>query len=238
MAFIGGIPSGGQSADLARTTDSAPPEYGELLAKYVTPRGVRYEAWHQNQKDMTAIGKVTNFFARTLPPTDRNASLAWHLNAYNSWILNNILKKYPTNGPLDGEILFFHGKRIVISGKKTSFDQLEQKEIRPVFKEPRVHFALNCASESCPPLMNRPFTAKALDADLDRLARAFINDNPHGVVPQPDGKTLKLSKIFEWYEEDFGGKAKEIEFINKYRRSPVSGTIEFLEYSWKLNRAS
>ena len=80
-------------------------------------------------------------------PKDRDTALAWHINAYNSWILHNILAKYPTKGPLAGEPLFFHGNRIVISGGKTSFNDLEQKVIRPTFKEPRVHFALNCAFE-------------------------------------------------------------------------------------------
>lgn len=222
-------------ADLSRATESAPLPYAELLARYATPNGVRYADWHSNQTDMENLRTVVDFYASTLPPTDRDTSLAWHLNAYNAWILHNILKKYPTKGPLDGETLFFHGNRITISGKKTSFDQLEQKVIRPTFKEPRIHFAVNCASESCPPLNTTPFTATTLDADLERLTRTFINDNPQGVVPA--GNKVKLSKIFDWYAEDFGGKDQLITYINRYRNEPISASakVEFFDYSWKLN---
>lgn len=212
-----------------------PAAYAELLQKYVTPTGVRYADWHSNPDDMKKIEEVANFYATTTPPADRNANLAWHLNAYNAWILRNILAKYPTKGPLDGETLFFHGNRIVISGKKTSFNDLEQKMIRPVFKEPRIHFALNCASESCPPLNAQPFDATSLDGDLNRLTRAFINNNPQGVVPA--GNEVKLSKIFQWYADDFGGKNALVTFINRYRQNPLPEKIktEFLDYSWKLN---
>lgn len=222
-------------ANLPRATESAPPAYKELLSRYVTPRGVRYDAWHKNSGDMEKLRTVVDFYANTLPPSDSDSSLAWHLNAYNAWILHNILKKYPTKGPLDGETLFFHGKRIIISGKKTSFDHLEQKIIRPTFKEPRIHFAVNCASESCPPLHTTPFTAANLDADLEFLTRQFINKNPQGVVP--DGDRVKLSKIFEWYAEDFGGKKQLLPYINRYREQPVpaEARVEFLDYSWKLN---
>lgn len=222
-------------AGLPRATEAAPPAYAELLARYADPDGVRYAAWHSNQADMEKLRTVVDFYASTLPPTDRDTSLAWHLNAYNAWILHNILKKYPTQGPLDGETLFFHGNRIIVSGKETSFDHLEQKIIRPTFDEPRIHFAINCASESCPPLNTKPFTAATLDADLDRLTRSFINENPQGVVVGHD--TVKLSKIFEWYGEDFGGKDRLITFINRYRGQsiPAEAEVEFLDYSWNLN---
>ncbi len=222
-------------ADLPRAAESAPPAYVELLASYATPEGVRYSAWHANAEDMDKLQMVVDFYANTRPPKDHDTSLAWHLNAYNAWILHNILKKYPTKGPLDGETLFFHGNRITISGKQTSFDHLEQKVIRPTFKEPRIHFALNCASESCPPLNTKPFTAAKLDTDLERLTLEFINKNPQGVVSERSG--IKLSKIFEWYADDFGGKNELVAYINRYREHPLPANVkvEFLDYSWKLN---
>ena len=232
-------PSCSQATHTRVAESASPSDYAELLKTYVTPEGVRYAAWHANKADVDRMKKVAEFFASTTPPADRDASLAWHINAYNAWILNNILKKYPTKGPLDGETLFFHGNRIVVSGEKTSFNNIEQKVIRPVFKDPRVHFALNCASESCPPLQNKPFAAASLDSDLERLARAFINGNPHGVMLVPNAKTVKLSKIFEWYADDFGGKGNQLKFINRYRQQPVpaDARIEFFDYSWNLNQA-
>jgi len=225
----------GARADLPRAKESAPPAYEELLDRYAMPEGVRYAAWHGNAGDMEKLRSVVDFYSSTLPPADRDASLAWHLNAYNAWILHNILAKYPTEGPLDGETLFFHGNRIVISGQKTSLNYLEQKVIRPTFQEPRIHFAINCASESCPPLHTEPFTAAKLDADLKNLTRAFINDNPQGVILV--GNKARLSKIFEWYADDFGGKDRLVEFVNRYRNEPLPARakVGFLDYSWKLN---
>lgn len=224
-------------SELQATSDSAPAIYEELLNKYVTLAGVRYAAWHANPEDLQTLAKVTDFYATTLPPKDRDAALAWFANAYNAGILEQILKKYPTQGPLDGESDFFEKERIVISGKKVSFNHLEQKMIRPSFAEPRVHFALNCASESCPPLATKPFTAKTLDADLTHLTRTFINSNPQGVVIE--NKRPRISKLFDWYADDFGGKADLIAYINRYRDTPIPTTknVDFFDYSWKLNAA-
>lgn len=224
-----------QRQDLVRAKESAPPEYAGLLAKYTRPKGIRYGAWHQNSGDLASLDKVTDYYAYTLPPKEQKAALAWHVNAYNAWILRNILKKYPTRSPLDGDPLFFHGNRIVISEKQMSFNDLEQKVIRQVYKEPRVHFVLNCASKSCPPLNAKPITAATLDADLDRLTNEFVTQNPYGVVIERE--SVLISKIFEWYAGDFGGKGRQIEFINRYRKYPVPirAKIEFMDYNWNLN---
>jgi len=98
-----------------------------------------------------------------------------------------------------------------------------------------MHFALNCASESCPPLATKPFTAQTLDTDLDRLTRAFINDNPQGVVVK--NKRPQISKLFDWYAEDFEGNSNLIAYINRYRNSPIPDPpkVDFFDYSWKLN---
>jgi hypothetical protein len=223
------------ASDLEVAMVAAPAIYEELLSKYATPNGVRYAAWSSNTGDVQSLASVTEFYATTLPPRDPDAALAWHLNAYNAGILSEILKKFPTKGPLDGETDFFDKERIVISGKKISFNHLESKIIRPTFNEPRIHFALNCASESCPPLSMKPFAAPTLDEDLERLTRAFVNDNPQGVAV--DSKEARISKLFDWYAEDFGGKSNLITFINRYRRTaiPTGSKAEFFEYSWKLN---
>lgn len=225
-------------ATLTAANMAAPPAYAELLATYVTAEGVRYPDWHAHAIDRQRLGSVVAFYRQTLPPEDDAASLAWHLNAYNAWTLHNILEKYPTRGPLHRDPLFFHGNRIAIAGRRTSLDALEQKVIRPVFDEPRIHFALNCASQSCPPLLDRPFTAEQLDRDLDRLATAFVNDRRHGVDVR-EGK-VRLSKIFEWYADDFGGRDRLVEYVNRYRDEPVPAglTIEFMDYSWALNEAT
>ncbi len=223
--------------ELSTATEAAPLAYARLLETYARPEGVRYAAWHANSADRAAMEEAAGFYANTLPPVDRAASLAWHLNAYNAWILNSILKKYPAEGPLDREPHFFQTNRIMISGAQTSFDRFETDMIRSAFQEPRIHFALNCASESCPPLHTRPFAAATLAADLDRLVRAFVNTNPNGVVLK--GGEVKLSRIFDWYAADFGGKENLLPFINRYRETPIpdGASVRFLEYSWRLNES-
>ncbi len=230
-------PSCSQATPPPTAASAYPSDYTELLKTYVTPEGVRYAAWHANKADVERMKKVTDFFASTAPPADRSESFAWHLNAYNAWILNNILAKYPTKGPMEGGGSFFDRDGIVISARKTSFNDLEKNAIRPTFKDPRVHFALNCASRSCPPLQGKAFDPATLDSDLDRLTKAFINNN--GVVPEAGGSRVRLSKIFDWYADDFGGKGNQIAFINRYREHPLpDGTKqEFMDYNWNLNEA-
>jgi len=190
---------------------SYPPEYAEILQKYVNSSGVDYAGLHENSQDKQKLQTAVDY-------------------------LKKIMDKYPTKGPLSGgDVLFFHKKSIVIAGKKTSFDKLEQKVIRPVYQESRIHFALNCASKSCPPLRNEPFSAKKLNAQLNEQAEQFINGNSQGVVVSNAG--IKLSKIFEWYAEDFGGKGNLVTWINHYRTPKVSSdqTPQFLKYNWGLN---
>lgn len=222
----------------APANSAAPPDYGELLAKYVTTEGVRYDAWHGNPDDLARLREVTRFYAESAPPRDRNAALAWHLNAYNAWILRKILEKYPTEGPLSGgDLRFFHRKSITVGGEEMSFDHLEQKLIRPVFDEPRIHFAVNCASVSCPPLQARPFLAETLEPDLDHVTRQFVNDPQQGA--REEGGKVFLSKIFDWYGDDFGGKEAVVAWVNRYRNDPLPATSKpkFMRYDWSLNQA-
>jgi hypothetical protein len=219
-----------------------PPSYAELLHKYVTPDGVRYAAWHENPEDLKKLDEVVNFYATMeAPPISDAASqaeaLAWNLNAYNAWILHNILQKYPTKGPLAGDLLFFRKNQIYISGRLTTFNDLEQNVIRPTFKDARVHFAINCASMSCPPLHVAPFDSLTLNQTLESLATAFINGK--AVQMGNDGKTVSLSRIFEWYAEDFGGKENVIDYLNHYRVAKLSPAlpIKFMNYDWSLNEA-
>jgi len=216
---------------------SAPEEYNYLLEKYVTPSGVHYLEWSNHTEDLNKLKSVTDYYAQNSPPRDKQESLAWHLNAYNAWILQNILQDWPNEGPLDVSVLFFHKKSITISGKYTSFQHLENDIIRKEFNEPRIHFALNCASRSCPPLHAKPFKAATLDKTLQQLTDDFINKNSLALEESND--LVELSKIFEWYEEDFGGKDQLLSYINQYRDQKIATDkkVKFLSYDWSLNKA-
>lgn len=216
---------------------SAPQDYSYLLKKYVTPSGVRYTEWSSNTADLAKLKNVTSYYTQNRVPSDEKEALAWYLNAYNAWTLQKIFKHWPNEGPLDVSLLFFHRKSIVVSGQRMSFLHLENKIIRKRFNEPRIHFALNCASRSCPPLHNKPFQGNTLDLNLEKLTVQFINQNPYAVVEQ--NNEVQISKIFKWYKEDFGGESQLLKYINQYRTKKISTDkkVKFLSYNWQLNRA-
>jgi hypothetical protein len=216
-------------------------DYNRLLGKYVTPSGVKYAAWKANAEDVAALGKVTAAIAKSGPGGDRNAKLTYYINAYNANILAGVLEKYPLKSIRDIAPLFgfFTKSSITVNGEKMSFNHLEKDIVRPM-KEPRVHFALNCASASCPPLRPKAYTAAKLDSELDQVTAPFVNSNPKGVRVSDGGKKADISMIFDWYKEDFQPAGGPVAFINKYRpKSPLAADakISYQEYDWSLNAA-
>ncbi|MEO7723460.1 MAG: DUF547 domain-containing protein, partial [Chthoniobacterales bacterium] len=169
--------------------------YTNLLGKYVTSSGVKYAAWKNNPADMQGLQQVVDGIAQEkVSGLSKKEQLAFYINAYNAWILHEALGKYPTKSVKDLLFTFFTGQRIKVAGEEMSFNHLEKDIIRPKFNEPRVHFALNCASRSCPPLNPEPFRADQLDAQLEKLAVGFVN-SPRGVDYNPGKKTAALSAI-------------------------------------------
>ncbi len=213
--------------------------YNGLLGKYSTSNGVRYAAWKNNPADMQAIQQVVDGIAQEkISGLNKNEQLAFYLNAYNAWILQEALGKYPTKSVKDLLFTFFTGKRLRIAGEKMSFNQLEKDIIRPKFNEPRIHFALNCASRSCPPLQPEAFRAGKLDAQLEKLSVGFVN-SPRGVDYNAGKKTAAISTIFNWYKEDFAAVGGPVAFINKRRKPPLPNDtkIAYQDYDWSLNEA-
>jgi len=212
-------------------------DYNRLLGKYVTASGVKYGAWKSDAGDMQALQKVVEGIAQTNASSlGRKEQLAFYINAYNAWILHEALAKYPTKSVKDALYTFFTSKRIKVAGDQTSFKALEDNVIRK-FGDPHVHFALNCASRSCPPLSREAFDGGNLDAQFERLTKAFINSD-RGVRFAAGGNSAELSKIFDWYKDDFreGGP---IDFINKRRSTPLPKDVKisYQEYNWDLNEA-
>ncbi len=147
--------------------------------------------------------------------------------------------KYPTKSVKDLLFTFFTGQRIKVAGEEMSFNHLEKDIIRPKFNEPRVHFALNCASQSCPPLDPEPFRADKLDAQLEKLAIAFVN-SPKGVdysaeairpprsLPFLIGTRMTLKRP--------AGRSPS---STKRRKQPLPNDtkISYQDYDWSLNEA-
>ena len=220
--------------------DSWTEDYNRLLGKYVTARGVKYAAWKANAADTAALDKIVAAIAQSKPEGSKDEKLAFYFNAYNANILHGVLESYPTKSVRDIAPLFgfFTQSRITVGGEKMSFNHLE-KDIIHGFGEPRMHFALNCASASCPPLLNKAWTAANLNAELDKSAAAFLNNNKYGVEASDGGKGAAISKIFDWYAGDFQAARARACWRSSTniasRRCPPTRRSPIQEYNWSLN---
>lgn len=162
--------------------------------------------------------------------------LAYWINAYNALTLKNVIRYYPIKSVRDAKSLygFFLRDTHVVGGKKMTLNTIEHKIIRKRFKEPRIHFAVNCASIGCPRLERGAFRAETLDADLDRLTREFVDSAKHVRV---EGDTLWVSKILDWYGKDFGDVST---YLARYAtpekaKQMKNKSLRFIEYDWSLN---
>ena len=210
--------------------------YDKLLGKYVTSGGVKYAAWKNNAADVQALQAVVDGIAKeAISGLDRRQQTAFYLNAYNAWILHEALAKYPTASVKDALFTFFIAKKITVAGQQTSFKALEDNVIRKL-GEPRVHFALNCASRSCPPLNREAFTGPKLEEQFEKLAKGYVNSE-RGVKYTAGSKSAELSKIFDWYKDDFKRDGGPLAFINKRRTTPIpaDAKVSYQEYDWGLN---
>ena len=209
--------------------------YNKLLVKYVTPAGIKYREWKSTAADMQALQSVVDEIAKeNISSLDKKSQLAFYVNAYNAWILHEALEKYPTKSVKDTLYTFFTSKRIKVAGEEMSFNRLEKDIIRPKFGDARIHFALNCASRSCPPLIREAYRGDKIDEQFERVSKGFVNSDK-GVLFSAEKKTAELSTIFDWYKDDF--KEGVIEFINKRRAAPIpkDAKISYQKYDWDLN---
>lgn len=166
--------------------------------------------------------------------------LAYYLNSYNALAMYGIiLSGFPTD--FDGfwdRAGFFKFNKFVVGGEEISLYDYENEVIRPL-GDPRVHFALNCMTVSCPVLPRVPFEGKILHKQLNDVARRFIN-NPGNVQPIEAGGIIRLSEIFKFYEKDFVNPRTApslLAFINRYldQKVPESLKVEFIPYDWAVN---
>jgi hypothetical protein len=242
----------------AAPATAAEPDYKlwqELLAKHYDPaRGMDYKGLRQ---DKPTLDRLRNQMAAVNAASlSRPEQLAYWINLYNISVVGIVADNYPVESIRDlstDPILrlnVFKKPSVPVRGGGTlSLDDVENKKIREGFKDPRIHFAINCAAESCPPIRPEPFTGARIDQQLDDQARLFLN-SPRGIRVENDGGDLILhaTKILDWFKDDFaswGGGA--IPFLEKYltsdkvkRIDAAKGKVEFEfdDYSWKLNDTS
>ncbi len=174
---------------------------------------------------------------------------AYWINLYNALTVKVILDHYPVQSILDINIspgLFSKGpwgaKLLRIEGEEASLNDIEHRILRPIWKDNRVHYAVNCASMSCPNLQPEAFTQENTDGLLEKGARQYVN-HPRGA--RFEGRGLILSSIYDWYQADFGGtQAGVIQHLLRYAADPLAGKLSGYKgrieyhYDWKLNEAS
>lgn len=171
--------------------------------------------------------------AKDVNTWSRNERLAFWINAYNAFTIELILKNPGVKSIKDIESPW-KKKFFSLNGELTNLDQVEHKELREKLGDERIHFAIVCASFSCPQLWNKAFTAEGLDKQLDDAARRFINDPQRNDL---SGTKLRVSKIFDWFEGDFTKKGTLVAYLARYAERPVpaNAKVDHLDYDWSLN---
>lgn len=205
----------------------------QLLEKYVDDGGmVNYNGMRQVSGELTKYLRYLETFSPDMN-WPRNRYLAFFINLYNAGTVKLILDHYPIGSIRDiqnpwGQALF------TINETNLSLDDVEHKILRSI-QDPRIHFAINCASISCPKLQPKAFTESGLDKELNRSVNQFLSDSESLQIKD---NTIYLSPIFKWYRQDFEtAYGSLINFLNHYHDVPFKDNtkIRFLSYNWDLN---
>lgn len=211
--------------------------YGDLLKKYVKDGVVNYQGFKGEELKLDG-------YLRLLEQTDtgtlsRNEQFAFYINAYNAWTIKLILSDYPGIESIKDFWRPWKKEICRIDGNVISLDDIEHNILRPRFNDPRVHFAVSCASKGCPPLRSEPYRGDELNQQLEEMTRAFLNDSERNRL---EGETLYVSRIFKWFSGDFDNDV--VAFFLKYARPDLKAQIKargkeirvkYLDYDWSLN---
>lgn len=203
-----------------------------LLQQYVDADGnVDYHSWKKSQTD---LDKYIQLLEKTPPANywDKNDSLAYFINAYNAVTVKLILDNYPLKSIRDIKDPW-DSKSLNLPNNRLTLNDIEHKVLRKM-DDPRIHFAINCASASYPQLSNEAFRASKVQKQLEEATALFINDTSKNQISE---KNIGLSKIFLWFSKDFGSKKERIAFIQKYSQKSFkdNAKIKYQEYDWSLN---
>ena len=215
--------------------------FGVLLKKYNQEGHVDYAGFKSDETRLDAyLEGLAKIDPESLPREER---FAFYINAYNAWTIKLILSGYPgvTSIKKLGSLFKSPWKKkfVRIGGRLTTLDHIEHDILRPEFKDPRIHFAVNCASRGCPPLYQDVFVGSQLERQLNEVTRNFINNSEYNRL---EGNTLYVSSIFKWFSEDFSDDI--IGFFQKYATGELkrdintrksSLKIKYLDYDWSLH---
>lgn len=233
-----GQPTKAVNASLTSTTANSSvnvdhSNWDKLLKKHVSKAGlVDYKGF---QKDRQELDGYLKMLGEKDPNNDWSVQelLAYYINLYNAATVKLILDNYPTKSIKDIQGNFTKGY-IMIGSRELSLGGIENGILRKM-NEPRIHFAVNCASISCPKLLDEAFTASKINEQLERVTKEFINSDKNDI----SASNPKVSSLFDWYQKDFevNGKKDVIGFINKYSKTKINPgtTLAYKDYNWNLN---
>ncbi|VFQ45919.1 DUF547 domain-containing protein [Desulfoluna butyratoxydans] len=235
MALVFALVTGAR----AETYDHAP--FDDLLATHVRGGGIDYDGLADEEDKLDAyLAPAASYSAEGL---SREEAMAFWINMYNAWTLKLILTKYPEIESIKdlGSVFSSPWKKefVKIGGKTLTLNEIEHAILREKYQDPRIHFAVNCASRSCPPLLAEAYLGDTLDAQLDAATIDFINNSANTRV---EGNRLVVSRIFKWYKEDFGDDIAA--YIGRYAEGPLKAAmaqaqgdlkVSFMAYDWSLN---
>lgn len=249
------LPMAASAQDAGVTAANVWTRYDALLRAVVRGGGVDYAALRGRLGELRAIHGWLGDNGPTSTPgafATANARKAYWINAYNATVLRgvaeapatmrNVLTYLPDGG-------FFRARRWRLDGREMTLDAVENREVRPVFRDPRVHVALNCAARSCPPLYGMVYVPAALDRQLDALARAYVNAAGN-VEVDATARAVRVTQIFEWFRDDFAGAGGVVAWLRRYAAPPLRQRLEaacetdagrcavtYRSYDWALNAA-
>lgn len=221
--------------------------YGELLGEHVDYEAARVD-YDGLKRDEARLDAYLDQIAQAdLSGLDEDARHALLINAYNAYTLKLIVEHYPGIDSIKDIDSPWKTSRWVVAGHTLSLDDIEHGLIRPIYRDSRIHFAVNCAAVGCPPLAAEPYEGASLEAQLDRATRRALHDERYARVT--DGR-LELTQVMNWYrkdflDEDFSPRAQTLaayaarygtdelrDFVEAHDGDPPVG---FIDYDWRLN---
>ncbi|WP_431133841.1 DUF547 domain-containing protein [Psychroserpens mesophilus] len=206
--------------------------WDDLLRKYVADNGnVDYKGFQAESKKLK---DYIDYLASKVPAKDWsvNQQLAYFINVYNANTIKLIIDNYPLKSIKDINNPW-RKNRLKIGEKDYSLADIENGILRKM-NEPKIHFAINCASYSCPKLLNTAYTSENVQELMERATREFINNSDKNILST---NNPKLSEIFKWYKSDFTENGSLIDYINQYADTKISNKakVDYLDYNWNLN---
>jgi hypothetical protein len=237
------------ATSMTQRVAAAPFDHSALdrtLKTYVDARGL--VDYNGIAKDATFKAYMTSLRSAEPETMSRDARLAFWINAYNAVVIDKVIRWKPKKSVRETLVpglwtstRFFTSREHVIAGKKRSPDDIENEILRKQLGEPRIHFAIICASLSCPELPRFAYTEENVQAKLDEETRDYLNSE-RGTRIDEAGNTLYISKIFDWFAGDFEAKSGSVlKFIKPYLDPPKQEflqqdpKISYLSYDWGLN---